>query len=60
MLDIKLLRKDKDAIEKKLKTKDPSVSLDLILQLDLEIREEKTKVESLKKRGTKFLRKLER
>ena len=48
MLDIKLIRKDKEAIETKLKYKDPSVSLDEIVQLDKEIREGKSKVESLK------------
>lgn len=48
MLDIKLIRKDKDQIEKKLRTKDHSVSLDKIMQLDQEIREGKTKVETLK------------
>ncbi len=48
MLDIKLIRKDKEAIEKKLKYKDPTVSLDEIVQLDIEIREGKSKVEALK------------
>lgn len=48
MLDIKLIRKDKDLIEKKLKYKDPSVSLDEIVQLDSEIREGKSQVEALK------------
>lgn len=48
MLDIKLIRKDKESIEKKLKNKDPSISLNEIVQLDLEVREGKTKVEALK------------
>lgn len=48
MLDIKLLRKEKDAIEAKLKTKDPQISLSHILELDHQIREMKTKVEQLK------------
>lgn len=48
MLDIKLIRKNKDEIEKKLKTKESSVSLDLIIRLDEEIRENKTLVETLK------------
>jgi seryl-tRNA synthetase len=48
MLDIRLIRKDKEAVEKKLRYKDPSISLDEILQLDTEIREGKTKVEALK------------
>lgn len=48
MLDIRLIRKDKEGIEKKLKTKEPSISLDEIVKLDHEIREGKTKVETLK------------
>lgn len=48
MIDIRLIRKDKEIIEKKLKSKDPSISLDLILSLDHKIREGKTKVEQLK------------
>lgn len=48
MLDIKLIRKDKEGIEKKLKTKDPSISLDGLVKLDQEIREGKMKVETLK------------
>ena len=53
MLDIKQIRADKDAIEKKLRTKDSTVDLSLILKLDEEIRKSKTKVEQLKaKRNT--------
>ena len=48
MLDIKLLRKDKEIIEAKLKAKDPSVSLDPVLELDEEIRRVKSRVEELK------------
>lgn len=48
MLDIKLIRKDRESIEKKLKTKDPETSLQRIIELDQEIREIKTKVEQLK------------
>ncbi len=48
MLDIKLIRKDKEQIEKKLKTKDPHVDLSHIVQLDHQIRELKTHVEQLK------------
>lgn len=48
MLDIKLLRKDKDVIEKKLQTKDPDVDLSPILALDEKIRHIKTQVEELK------------
>lgn len=38
MLDIKLLRQNKESIEKKLKTKEPSVELSPILDLDQELR----------------------
>lgn len=48
MLDIKLIRRDSAAIEKKLKTKDPSITLKPLLDLDHRIRETKTKVEQLK------------
>jgi seryl-tRNA synthetase len=48
MLDIKLIRKDKDAVEAKLKTKDPEVNLSPILALDERIRVIKTSVEELK------------
>lgn len=48
MLDIKLLRKEPLTIEKKLKLKDPTVSLSTVLELDHRIRELKTKVEQLK------------
>ena len=48
MLDIKLIRKDPEAIQKKLKTKDPKADLSLILDLDKRLREMKTKVEQLK------------
>ncbi len=48
MLDIKLIRKNRHEIEAKLKTKDPSVDLSLLIELDERIRETKTKVEQLK------------
>lgn len=48
MLDIKLIRKDKETLESKLKTKDPTISLNEIFNLDIAIREGKTKVEALK------------
>lgn len=48
MIDIRLIRKDRDAIEAKLRTKDPSISLNLICDLDNQIRESKTRVEQLK------------
>lgn len=48
MLDIKLIRENKQEIERKLKSKDPSISLDKLFNLDKEIREGKMKVEALK------------
>lgn len=48
MLDIKLIRKDPKAIEARLKTKDASISLDKLLQLDEDLRSYKTKAENLK------------
>lgn len=48
MLDIRLIRKERAAIEAKLKTKDPLIDLSHICALDQQIREGKTKVETLK------------
>ncbi|MBI3236295.1 MAG: serine--tRNA ligase, partial [Chlamydiales bacterium] len=48
MLDIRLIRQDKEAIEAKLKTKDPLIDLTSILALDERIRVIKTTVEELK------------
>lgn len=48
MLDIKLIRKDRHWVEKKLQTKEPGISLDLICELDDRIRLLKTKGEQLK------------
>lgn len=48
MLDIKLLRKEPEAVEKKLKTKDPSISIAEVLSLDTRLRDAKTKIEVLK------------
>lgn len=48
MLDIKLIRKDYKEVERRLKTKEPSLSLSEIVELDNEIRELKASVESLK------------
>lgn len=50
MLDMKLLRKDPVAIETRLKSKDLSIDLNLILALDEEVRHLKTKGEELKSR----------
>lgn len=48
MLDMRQLRTQKEAIEAKLKTKDPSINLSPILALDERIRVIKTTVEELK------------
>ena len=48
MIDIKLIRKNKDEIEAKLKTKDPSISLTHLVTLDERVRQIKTRVEQLK------------
>ena len=48
MLDIKILRENPQEIEAKLKTKDPTVSLQKILRLDEEIRTLKMESEQLK------------
>lgn len=48
MLDIKSIRKDPELIEQKLRTKVPDVEVGRIVQLDKEIRDKKTYVETLK------------
>lgn len=48
MLDIRLLRKDKDGVEKKLKTKDADIDLSPVMALDERIRQIKVEVEELK------------
>ncbi len=48
MIDIKLIRADKEAVEKKLRTKDPEVDLSPIVALDERIRVIKLNVEELK------------
>lgn len=48
MLDIKLIRKDPQDVEKRLKTKEPTLTLEPIIHLDSEIREAKTRGEVLK------------
>jgi seryl-tRNA synthetase len=53
MLDIKLLRKDPEAVEKKLKTKDPEASVSKIFAMDEKIRHLKHEAEQIKsKRNT--------
>lgn len=48
MLDIKKIRTSAKEIEKKLKTKDPSIELSSIINLDEEVRKLQTEVEELK------------
>lgn len=48
MLDIRLIRKEREAIEQKLKTKDPTIDLTTICEMDDCLRDSKTKVEKLK------------
>lgn len=48
MLDIKLIRENTDAIEKKLQTKEPGISLKTVLALDAKLRQLKTDVETIK------------
>lgn len=47
MLDIKLIRKNPDAILKKIQDKEPTLNLNLVLQLDERVRNLKTEVEQL-------------
>lgn len=54
MLDIKLIRKNPEGIEKKLKTKDPKANVTAILDYDRRIREAKTTVEQLKASRNEF------
>lgn len=48
MIDIRLIRKDRAAVEAKLKTKDSSVDLTELVAIDEELREKITEVERLK------------
>ncbi len=54
MLDIRLLRKNPEELEAKLKTKDPTISLEPLLQLDEEIRLLKVQTEELKNKRNQF------
>lgn len=58
MLDIKLIRKDRQAIEAKLKTKDPQIDLSRLVDLDKNVRELKTEVEALKAKRNEFSQKI--
>lgn len=58
MLDIKLIRKDPKAIEKKLQTKLPEIDLSEIVELDNKVRELKTKAEQLKATRNEYSQKI--
>ncbi len=58
MLDIRLIRKNRSAVETKLKSKDPQIDLSNICELDYQIREGKTKVEHLKARRNEYSQKI--
>lgn len=58
MIDIKLIRKNPTEIEAKLKTKDPSISLKSVVEVDHQIRELKTKVENLKSVRNEYSQKI--
>lgn len=58
MLDIKLIRKDRAYVEEKLKTKDSSIDLKLICEMDEHLRELKTKVEVFKAERNEFSQKI--
>ncbi len=58
MLDIKEIRENKEQIERKIRTKEPGLSLDLVCQLDQKLREVKTRVESLKANRNEFSKRI--
>lgn len=58
MLDIKIIRKDRKKIEEKLQTKDPTITLDSVCELDEKIRELKTQVEHLKSKRNEASQKI--
>lgn len=58
MIDIRLIRKDRAAVEAKLKTKDSKIDLSHICDLDQRIRETKTSVEQLKARRNEISQKI--
>jgi seryl-tRNA synthetase len=58
MIDIRLIRKEPLEIEAKLKTKDPQISLSNIVELDLFIRDAKTKAEHLKAKRNELSQKI--
>jgi len=58
MLDIKLIRKDRENIERKLRTKEPEIDLSPVLELDEKLRYLKTEVEKLKSERNELSKKV--
>lgn len=58
MIDIRQIRKNAAAIQSKLQTKDPSIDLTKLCELDQQIRESKTHVEQLKAKRNDFSQKI--
>lgn len=58
MIDIRLIRKDRAAVEAKLKTKDPTIDLSHLYHLDEQIRNNKTQVEQQKARRNELSQKI--
>ena len=58
MLDIRQIRKNRAEIEAKLKTKDPSIDLSKLSELDQQLRNKKTEVEQLKAKRNDFSQKI--
>jgi len=58
MLDIRQIRKNRAEIEAKLKTKDPSIDLSKLSDLDQQLRNKKTEVEQLKAKRNDFSQKI--
>ncbi len=58
MLDIKLIRKDKNKVEELLQRKDPTITLDRVVELDHAIREKKTRLEHLKAQRNEISQKI--
>lgn len=58
MLDIKLIRKERDKIEKLLQRKEPGLSLEKVVRLDEKIREIKSEDEKIKARRNELSKKI--
>lgn len=58
MLDIKLIRKERDKIEALLRRKEPDISLDKVIELDEKIREIKTEDDQIKARRNELSKKI--